>query len=180
MKIMPEDTLALVIDYQEKLMPVIRDNEDVVNKSAILIKGLNELEVPIIVSQQYTKGLGNTIEPIAEALGDFEAFDKKSFSLMGDDNICRAVRLMGKSNVIVCGVEAHICVLQTVLDLIDEGYNVLVVEDCIGSRKPNDKKFACKRAVQEGAVLTTYEAVLYELTGGAYNEHFKAISKLTK
>ena len=180
MKIVPEETLALVIDYQEKLIPAINNNKELIEKSSILIRGLRELEVPIIVSQQYTKGLGNTVEPIAEALGEFEPFDKKSFSLMGDDDICRAIRLMGKSNVILCGAEAHICVLQTALDLIDEGDNVLIVEDCVGSRKPNDKKFACKRAVQEGAVLTTYEAVLYELTGGAESEHFKAISKLTK
>ena len=180
MKLLAEDTMALVIDYQEKLIPVIYNNEEIVNKTSILIKGLRELVVPIIVSQQYTKGLGNTISPIAEALGDFEPFDKKSFSLIGDEDINRAIKHTGRRNVIVCGVEAHICVLQTLLDLSEEGYNVYLVEDCIGSRKENDKVMACRRAENEGGYITTYEAVLYELTGGAGNPHFKAISKLTK
>ena len=99
---------------------------------------------------------------------------------MGDENIRRAVKLTGRKNIIICGVEAHICVLQTLLDLIEEGYNVLLVEDCIGSRKENDKVIACRRAEAEGGLLTTYEAVLYELTEGAYSGHFKSISKLTK
>ena len=89
MKLLAEETAALVIDYQEKLIPVINNNEEIVRKTSILIKGLKELEIPIIVSQQYTKGLGNTIAPIAEALGEFTPFDKKSFSLMGDENIKR-------------------------------------------------------------------------------------------
>ncbi len=180
MKLFPADTAALVIDYQEKLIPAINNNEEIVAKTSILIKGLKELEVPVIVSQQYTKGLGNTIAPIAEALGEFEPFDKKSFSLMGDENINRAIKLTGRRNIVICGVEAHICVLQTLLDLIEEGYNVYLVEDCIGSRKENDKVMACRRAENEGGFITTYEAVLYELTGGAANPHFKVISKLTK
>ncbi len=180
MKLLAEETAALVIDYQEKLIPVINNNEEIVRKTSILIKGLKELEIPIIVSQQYTKGLGNTILLIAEALGEFTPFDKKSFSLMGDENIKRAIKLTGKKNIVICGVEAHICVLQTLLDLIDEGFNVVLVEDCIGSRKENDRIIACKRAEEEGGLLATYESILYELTGGAYSEHFKAISKLTK
>ncbi len=180
MRVSAENTMALVIDYQEKLIPVIYNNDDIVKNSALLIKGLNELEVPIVVSQQYTKGLGATIEPIALALGEFVPFDKMSFSLWGTEEIREAIKSANRKNVVVCGVEAHICVLQTVIDLVENGYNVFVVEDCIGSRKPNDKKFSCKRAVREGAFLTTYEAILYELTTGAGTPHFKAISKLTK
>ena len=99
---------------------------------------------------------------------------------MQTEEIKKAIEEKGRKNVIVCGAEAHICVLQTVIDLIAEGFNVFLVEDCIGSRKPNDKAMAIKRAEKEGAFLTTYEQTLYELTLGAANPHFKAISKLTK
>ena len=180
MRLHAENTLAIVVDYQEKLMPVILDKDTVVKNSEILIKGLRELEIPIIVSQQYTKGLGGTIEPIKEALGEFTPFEKNTFSLWQTDEIKSAIKATGRRNVIICGTEAHICVLQTIIDLREEGYNVFVVEDCVGSRKKNDKKFGCKRAVGEGAYLCTYESVLYELTGGAASPHFKAISKLTK
>ena len=180
MRITEGNTLALVIDYQEKLIPVINNNEEVVKNTEILIKGLRELEIPIFVSQQYTKGLDETIAPGKEALGEFNPYEKVSFSLWGTEEIREAIKAENKKNVIVCGVEAHICVLQTVIDLIENGFNVFLVEDCIGSRKANDKKFECKRAVREGAFLTTYEAALYELTAGAGTPHFKAISKLTK
>ena len=180
MRLKPNETMTVVIDYQEKLMPAINENEKLISNSAILLKGLKELEIPMVVSQQYTKGLGETVAPIAEALGEFEAFDKKTFSLLQTEEIKKAIGEKGRKNVIVCGAEAHICVLQTVIDLIAEGFNVFLVEDCIGSRKPNDKAIAIKRAEKEGAFLTTYEQTLYELTLGAANPHFKAISKLTK
>lgn len=180
MRIMAENTLAMVVDYQEKLISVIHDNDKVVANSEILIKGLKELGVPIIVSQQYTKGLGPTVPAISEALGEFTPYEKSSFSLWGEDEIKEAIKATGRKNVIISGTEAHICVLQTVIDLRAEGYNVFVVEDCVGSRKTNDKKFGCKRAVGEGAFLCTYESILYEMTAGAANPKFKVISKLTK
>jgi len=180
MRFLVEDTLALIIDYQEKLMPAINDNENILNKTSILIKGLRELEVPVIVSQQYTKGLGETVEVIKDALGEFTPYDKKSFSLMRDEELRKAIKHSGKSSIIVCGVEADICVLQTIIDLLDEGYDVAIVEDCVGSRKTNDKEMALRRVENEGGLITTYEAILYELTSGADDFHFKAISKLTK
>ena len=180
MRIERNDVMAVVVDYQEKLIPVIHDNETIVKNSGILINGLRELEVPFIVSQQYTKGLGETIEPINNALGDVKYFEKKTFSLWQNEEIKEAIMVSGKKTAIICGVEAHICVLQTVIDLRDVGYNVVLVTDCIGSRKKIDKKFACKRAAEEGAFLTTYEAILYELTVGADSPYFKTISKLTK
>lgn len=180
MRIKAEETMAIVVDYQEKLMPAINENEKLIKNSAILIKGLRELEIPIIVSQQYTKGLGETVDEIAEALGEFKPFDKKSFSLCMDDEILKAICSTGRKNVVICGAEAHICVLQTAIDLLEKGFNVFFVEDCVGSRKDNDKNMAVKRAEKEGTFITTYEGVLYELTQGAANPHFKAISKLTK
>lgn len=180
MRLTAENTMAIVVDYQEKLISVIYDNEKIVANSQILIKGIKLFDIPIIVSQQYTKGLGPTVPAIAEALGEFTPYEKSSFSLWKEKEIKEAIKATGRKNVIICGTEAHICVLQTVIDLSAKGYNVFVVEDCVGSRKPNDKKFGCKRAVEEKAFLCTYESVLYELAGGAASPQFKAISKLTK
>lgn len=181
MRILAEDTMAIVIDYQERLMPVIHNSEQLIHNSEILLKGLKALGIPMVVTQQYTKGLGMTVEPIANVFGeDFTYYDKITFSCLDDENIRKAVEEMGKKNVIVCGAEAHICVLQTVIDLIAMGYHVILVEDCIGSRKEKDYETALKRAVVEGAIPTTYESILYELTRVAKTDVFKEISKLTK
>ena len=167
MKLRAEDTAALFIDFQERLVPAIHDNEAIVEKTVILAKGLQEFGVPVAVTQQYTKGLGDTVPAVKEAFAECEEFASWA-------------KALGKKNIIVCGVEAHICVLQTVLDLMEAGLNVFVPADCIGSRKLYDKEMGIKRLEKEGAYLTTCEAVLFELTGGAKSPHFKVISKLVK
>ena len=180
MRIKSNETLALVIDYQEKLVPAMNEKEEFVKNSAILIKGLNALGVPIIVTQQYTKGLGNTISEIREALCKFTPYDKITFSCVGNQEIMEAVRSANVKNVVLCGCEAHICVLQTAIDLIEMGINVIVVEDCIASRKEQDMFSALLRAEKEGALITTYEAILFELCERGGSDTFKYISKLIK
>lgn len=186
MRIDMHNTLVLVIDYQEKLVPAMYDSQNFVNNSKKLIQGLKKLQIPFIVSQQYTKGLGDTISPIAEVLSTnlsedkYEVNDKITFSCVKDINIYAKVVQAQCKNVIICGCEAHICVLQTVIDLIKEGYNVYLVQDCIASRKANDKDIAIVRAISEGAFITTYEAILFELCQKAGNDTFKYISKLIK
>lgn len=180
MKIEREETLCLIVDYQERLVPVMEDRDTLIRNANILVKGMNLLEVPMIASQQYTKGIGMTVEEIQHEITPFEYFDKLSFSCCQDEAILGEIKKYNKKNIIVCGIEAHICVLQTVLDLLEEGYHVIVVEDCIGSRKKGDKKVALKRMEKEGAILTTYESILFELTKIAGNDTFKAISKLIK
>lgn len=181
MRILAEDTLALIIDYQERLVPVIHNNEELIHNSRILIKGLRALDIPLLVSQQYTKGIGMTVPEIKKAVGDgFEYLDKITFSCADNDEIFKKIMDLGRKNIIICGIEAHICVLQTVIDLIQKGFRVILVEDCIGSRKENDKKIAVQRAAKEGASLTTYEAILFELTRVAKTDVFKEISGLIK
>jgi nicotinamidase-related amidase len=181
MKILAKDTMALVIDLQDKLMSVINEKELVISNTVRLVKGLGILEVPLVVTQQYTKGLGMTIEEIQQAVGEsFEYEDKITFSCMGNLKIREKIESMNRKNVIICGAEAHICVLQTVIDLIKIGYNVLIVADCVGSRKDYDKEIGFKRIVAEGGVLTTYESILFEMTNEAGTETFKKISKLVK
>lgn len=181
MRILAEDSLTLIIDYQERLVPVIHNVEEILHNSKILIKGLKALEIPMLVTQQYTKGIGMTVPVIAEAVGEgFKYLDKLTFSCADNEEILKKITASGKKNIIICGIEAHICVLQTVIDLIQKGYQVILVEDCIGSRKENDKKVAVQRAAQEGAVVTTYEAILFELTRSAKTDVFKEISRLIK
>lgn len=181
MRILAENTLALVIDFQERLVPVIQDSEELLHNTEILIKGLHTLGIPMIATQQYTKGLGMTVENIRNAVGEeFIYCDKLTFSCAEDENIMKKIEETGKKNIIICGIETHICVLQTVIDLIYLGYNVILVENCIGSRKQRDHAIGLQRAVKEGAMLTTYESVLFELARVAGTDVFKAISKLIK
>lgn len=175
-----DDTLLLVIDIQEKLVPVMKEKELLINNTRILIKGLEILQVPNIVTQQYTKGLGMTIKEISDVIDNFNYFEKLTFSSYSEKCIRNAVKDYGKKCIIVCGIEAHICVLQTVLDLLEDGYQVIVVEDCISSRKEHDKVVALNRMRDTGAIITTYESILFELTYVAGTTTFKSISKLIK
>lgn len=180
MRACADETAVLVVDYQEKLIPAMAEKEEFIRRTNILLQGLIALKVPVIVTQQYTKGLGETVFDIKSIKGMPEAFDKITFSCIKDDNILEALDDLGVDNVIVCGCEAHICVLQTVIDLIDEGYNVYLVSDCITSRKLPDKEAAIMRAVREGAYITSCEAILFELLEKAGSETFKLISGLIK
>ena len=161
-------------------MPAMTGKEVLEDKTIRLANGLQVLGIPHIVTQQYTKGLGETIPSVAEAIGEFEPIEKVCFGCMSHVDFVNQLELAGKPNVIVCGIEAHICVQQTVLQLLDEGYNVYVPVDCISSRSQNDFLWATERMEKAGAVMTTYEAVLYELLRDAKAEGFREISKIVK
>ena len=176
MRIERGNTVALVIDYQEKLVPVMYEKEILIQNSDILLAGLRQLGIPMLVTQQYTKGLGITIQEIREAMESDDYIDKISFTAF--NSVKEQIR--DKKFVIVCGIEAHICVLQTVIDLVEAGFVPVVVEDCISSRKPNDKKIALQRMQQEGAIITTYESLLFELLKVAGTEESKRIQRLIK
>jgi nicotinamidase-related amidase len=181
MRILAEDTMALVIDFQERLVPVIDKNEELLHTTEILVKGLRALNIPLVVTQQYTKGIGMTVPVIAAAAGeDSPYYDKLTFSCAEDEVIFHKIAESGRHNIIICGIEAHICVLQTVIDLIAKGYNVILVEDCVGSRKEKDRQAGIKRAIAEGALPATYESILFELTRVAKTDVFKEISRLIK
>lgn len=176
MRIEREHTAAIVVDYQEKLVPVMNEKDKLLHNSCILLEGLKILDVPMVITQQYTKGLGMTVEEITEAAGTSEYIDKISFTAFD----CVKDRLSAKKYVIVCGIEAHICVLQTVIDLKEAGFVPVLVADCISSRKEADKQVAIERARQEGAILTTYESLLFELLKVAGTETSKKIQKLIR
>lgn len=176
MRIDVNQSVALVIDYQEKLVPAMADKEQLIHNSCILLEGLQILDVPVVLTQQYTKGLGMTIPEIQTAAGTQEYIDKIAFTAY--DSVEAQTR--EKKFVIVCGIEAHICVLQTVIDLKEAGFVPVLVTDCISSRKVHDKEMGIQRAIQEGAIVTTYEALLFELLKVAGTETSKKIQKLIR
>jgi len=180
MRILKENTALLVIDIQERLFPLIWEHEKLTRNVPILIEGMKVLGIPVFVTEQYVKGLGQTIPEIAACLTGIERIEKMSFSCCDESRFMMDLASSGKENIIIAGIESHVCVLQTVLDLVKNAYHPIVVEDCISSRKPNDKLIAIVRMRSEGAIITTYEAILFELLRYSGGETFKAISKLVK
>ena len=180
MRIRPEDACCVAVDYQEKFMPVIAEREQLLANSGKLLKGMRILEIPLVVTTQYARGLGLTIPEIRTAAETEKFFDKKSFSIYGDEAIQKHLETLGRKQVILCGIEAHICVLQSVIELAGAGYQPILVEDCISSRRLSDKSTAIMRARAEGAIVTTYESLLFELLESAEHAKFKQISNLVQ
>lgn len=180
MTINREDTIAVFIDFQEKLMPAMHRSEELEDKVCRLAEGLKVLQIPHIVTQQYTKGIGETVPSVAAAIGEFEPIDKTTFSCMSHVDFVNQLEIASKPNVVVCGIEAHICLQQTVEQLLEEGYKVYVPVDCCSSRSQNDFLWATERMEKAGAIMTTYESVLYELLKDSKAEGFREISKIVK
>ncbi|MFB6319322.1 hydrolase [Saccharicrinis sp. FJH54] len=180
MRIVKTDTAGVIIDMQEKLLPHMKKQPTVLENCVKLITGLNLLEVPVLATQQYTRGLGETVEHIREVFEPFDYIEKTSFSCCDEPEFNVRLKSTGKHFVIIAGIETHVCVLQTVIDLINFGYQPVVIENCVSSRFDEDKDSAIHRMRQEGAIISTYESVLFELTQDAKADAFKAISKLVK
>lgn len=180
MRITAEETCCVAVDYQERILPAIAEWEELLQNSVKLLEGLRILEIPVMVTAQYAKGLGLNVPEIRAAAGTEEFCDKKSFGICGDAGVRDRLKCIGRRNVILCGIETHICVLQSVIGLLEAGYQPILVEDCVSSRKLSDKETAIRRARDEGAIVTTYESLLFELTGSAEHGKFKQISNLVK
>lgn len=169
-----------LVDVQERLFPFIQNKASLEKNLEILIKGLQLHEVPMIINEQYKKGIGETIEPLRELVEEYPHFEKTTFSCCGNEDGLAAIKALGKKQIIVAGIETHVCVLQTCLDLLEEGFQVILVTDCCSSRKISDKDMAITRLIQAGAIPTTYESLLFELTVNAKHPRFKEISALVK
>lgn len=180
MRIQADDTVGVIIDIQEKLFPHMHEKDDLLKRNSILIQGLQFLDIPLIVTEQYTRGLGYTIEPIKNLFHGFNSIEKISFSCCDEPLFNDQMKWLRKKFVIIAGIETHVCVLQTMEDLLEQGNIPVIVEDCVSSRRLSDKASAIARMRQEGAIVTTCESVLFELCRHAGNERFKAISGLVK
>ena len=180
MRLEKEQCAAFIVDVQERLFPHMESKEQLEKGLVILIKGLKHLGVNLVVTQQYTKGLGNTIHSVATALESYAHIEKISFSCCDEPACENTLRQIDKKLIIVAGIEAHVCILQTVIDLIQRGIMPVLVEDCTASRREKDKRVAVERMRAAGAIVTTYESLLFELCRFAGNDTFRAISRLVK
>ena len=173
-----DQTALLVIDVQEKINAVMADQGHLA-RIGVLVEACKGLDVPVIGSEQYPKGLGPTVVSLASALGETPA-GKLTFSCIKDDELRQAITDSGRQQVVVTGIETHVCVLQTVIDLIGGGFEVHVPHDAVNSRRPADKDWALHRMAAAGAVITSTESALFELVERCDTAEFKIVAKLVK
>jgi len=166
---------------QERLQPQIHNDATLRKKAAALAEGARLLGVPVLITEQYPKGLGPTIPELRAAVGHAGGvLEKTSFSCAGDPSIAARITASGRTSILLAGIEAHICVLQTALDLLEAGFSVHLVEDAVGSRAPQDRETGVARARKHGAEPTTVEMALFEMMGGKEHPQFKAVQALIK
>lgn len=172
-----ERCALVVIDIQQRLLPPIFQKEQLVRNAQLLIRAAGILKIPALVSTQYAKGLGGTVPEIASQLPGSEAIDKTLFSCFGSDMFCAALkRVPGQRNtLLLCGMESHICVAQTALAALREGYLVHVASDAVGSRTEWNWKIGLERMRAAGAVISSTEMMIYELMRASSSEAFKEL-----
>ena len=172
-----EHCALLVIDIQEKLLPPIFQKDDLVRNSQLLIRAAGILKIPALISTQYAKGLGGTVPEIASLLPEVEAVDKTMFSCFGSEVFCSLLkRLPGQRNtLLLCGMESHICVTQTALAALREGYLVHVASDAVSSRTEWNWKSGLERMRAAGAVISSTEMMIYELMRASSSTAFKEL-----
>jgi len=168
----------LVIDVQDRINAVMADQNHL-PRIEVLVEACRELGVPVLASEQYPQGLGPTVPSLANALGDTPP-GKLTFSCARDDDLKRAIEDSGRNQIIVTGIETHVCVLQTALDLTNLGFEIHVPHDGVNSRRPADKEWALHRMAAAGAVITTTESALFELLERCDKSDFKTVAKLIK
>ncbi len=172
------DCVLLVTDVQDRIIDTIAEHEPTVVNIKALIRTARVLGMPVIATQQ--QNLGEIVPELRDLLSDSPKFQKLSFSSCGDSVFMRKLQEVGKKTVIACGIETHICVLQTVLDLLTHGYHVLLVRDGTSSHAPVDREAAVERMRGAGAMVGTTEAVIYELTEKAGTDQFRKILEIVK
>ena len=177
------NSLLLVIDIQSKLVAAMPENdaEQMLDNSSRLIEATKTLDIPVLLTEQYSKGLGPTDHQLTEKLAkNTVIFDKTGFSCLAADGFTEALEQSGRKQIIVIGQETHVCVIQTALELLNKGYQVHIVEDAVCSRKTEHKLFALQRMQQQGATITCYESVLFEWLRNSKHPDFKNISRLLR
>jgi nicotinamidase-related amidase len=200
-----DGAVLVVIDMQEKLVPAMHEMHSLIHRVEVLVRGCALLGVPIIFTQQYTNGLGETIGPIRNAYVEsassanenvkyaiddqlmppygevaFSHVEKNSFSAMDEPSFVSTLERAKRSEVIVCGVESHVCVMQSAQDIYSFGYPVRIAADATASRRMFDHEFACSRMAYEGITVTTSEALLFDLMKSSEHPMFRQISSLVR
>ncbi|KUM04033.1 hydrolase [Chromobacterium subtsugae] len=170
-----QDAALLVVDIQDKLLPAVHDADGLLKRSRWLVAAARDHQLPIVFSEQYPRGLGGTAAALREAAPEAPTVDKLHFSCVAAD--CLPPLLTDKRQIIVCGMEAHVCVLQTALELLQAGKQVFVVADAVSSRKASDVELALARMRAAGAQIVSREMVLFELLRQSGSDHFKQMSQ---
>jgi len=170
----------VVVDIQERLLPQIFEKERLVANAVLLIKGAKALGLPIVVTEQYRKGLGATVPEVAGAISEFAPLEKMSFSSCGADGFKEALRAKEIRDVLLCGMETQVCICQTCLDLLGDGFRVFVVADAVSSRTEENRRLGIERMRDAGAVIVSVEMALFELLERSGTPEFKKILELVR
>ncbi|QEL27331.1 isochorismatase family protein (plasmid) [Bosea sp. F3-2] len=171
---------VLVIDAQVKLLNVVQEPDKVAHHITTILKASGHLQIPVIVSEQNPERLGRSDERVLQYLQADDVLPKREFSCLKNEAIARRLSGIGRQQIVVCGLEAHICVLQTAIDLHRGGYETFVVSDAVSSRSATNIDLAFRRAASLGINIVSSEMVLFEWLGSSENEAFRTISKLIR
>jgi nicotinamidase-related amidase len=174
------DSALIVVDMQERLVPAMQAPARTIRNTRLLIAAAREMEVPILLTEQYPQGLGHTVREVAEAAGDALVLPKMHFSCMEDPGFDAAFRALGRRQAVIAGMEAHICVVQTAASLMESGFEVFVVSDATASRTAESERACIDRLSASGAGIVTTEMAVYEWLGRAGTPGFKRLLQLIK
>ncbi|MBN1400522.1 MAG: hydrolase [Anaerolineae bacterium] len=175
-----DNTLLVLVDVQGKLAQIMHDREALFRNLVQLVRGVRVLGLPIIWMEQNPRGLGPTIPELAELLPDLEPIPKLSFSCCGSPEFHRALKAHDRRQVLIAGIETHVCIYQTTLDLLSLGYEVQVVGDAVSSRRAVNREIALERVRQAGAAVTSVEMALFEILRVAEGPAFKAMLQVVR
>ena len=174
-------TALIVVDIQEAFRDAIPGSSSLIERAVIAVQGFQILGLPVIVTEQYPKGLGRTVEEILLSLSDVGGIlEKSTFSALGSETVVDRLKSGGIQKVLICGVETHVCVNQTAHDLLASGFDVHLLLDAVGSRNETDKDAAIRKMTFSGVVPSTVEMALFELMRDSRHPHFKEIQSLIK
>ncbi|MBL7105993.1 MAG: hydrolase [Phycisphaerae bacterium] len=176
----PEDCCLVIVDVQSKLVAVMHKKDELIANICKLVKIANALDIEIVLCQQVPKALGQTVSEISELLPDNQPIDKSSFNCCDQADFNSQLAASGRKQIILCGIETHVCVYQTAVDLSSAGYNVTVVADCVSSRTPENKQLGLDRMQRQNAKISSVEMLLFELLRTSEHPNFRELSKLIK
>ena len=175
------NAVLVVVDVQEAFRKAIPDHALITSRIAMAIRGFRILDVPVVVTEQYPKGLGRTVEELALTLPDgFEAIEKSTFSAFGEPAFADVLATAGRKQILLCGIEAHVCVNQTAHDLLANSYDVHVLTDCIASRFEADRAAGVQKMIASGAVPSSVELALFEAMRDSKHEKFREVQSQIK
>ncbi|HVF85746.1 MAG TPA: hydrolase [Abditibacteriaceae bacterium] len=174
-----DDAVLLVVDVQEKLVPAMFEAERVVRGTSLLARAAKLLDIPVVVTEQNPNRLGATVEPVVQVLGSYAPVSKMRFSACVEETTTQ-LRATNRKSVILCGLEAHVCVLQSALDLVESDFTVFLPQDAVSSRYESDKRAGLERMKSAGAIPASVEMLIYELLGEAGTDEFRALLPFIK